>query len=105
MFIIEMSMYESDFVRKSTEETGALDVRTFDLDHLMSLFVYYFEDHLHLKLKRYKADETTFDDWKRLKAAGTLYPDIDLNDTLEVFLDLEDNQLHAKLPHTIFKKE
>lgn len=41
MFIIEMTRYESDFIAKSREQNESLDMRTYDIDHNLSLFAYY----------------------------------------------------------------
>ena len=105
MFIIEMTAYESDFIDKNTELSGAYQIRTFDVNHSMSLFAYYYEDYIHLKLRRYGEIETSVDDWKQLKHVGLLYPDINLHAPLEVMLDLEEDQLHVKVPRSIYKKE
>lgn len=99
MFIIEMSEYESNFIVKSTKSTGADLIRTFDVDHEMSLFAYYYEDYIHLKIRRYKEQETTEDDWLSLKAVGLLYPDISLKDASEIYIDQKENQLHAQIPN------
>lgn len=104
MFIIEMSEYESDFIVKSTKSTGADLIRTFDFDHEMSLFVYYYEDYIHLKIRRYKDEETTEDDWLALKSAGHLYPDINLTDASEIYIDQEENQLHVQIPNYTHKR-
>ncbi|SFB89920.1 hypothetical protein SAMN04488102_101324 [Alkalibacterium subtropicum] len=104
MFVIEMTTYESDFVFKNTESTGAYDIRTFDIDHEMSLFAYYYEDYIHLKIRRYNDQETTMNDWKKLKSVGLLYPDIDFDDTKDIFLDEQENQLHIQIAHTIYKR-
>ncbi|OJF95228.1 hypothetical protein [Alkalibacterium sp. 20] len=101
MFIVEMTTYETDFVKKST---GAYDVRTFDINHEMSLFAYYYDEYIHLKIRRYKDEETTLNDWEKIKSVGLLYPDINLNDTKDVYLDLEDNQLHVKNGHTMYRR-
>ncbi|MDN6290991.1 MAG: hypothetical protein L0J63_11990 [Tetragenococcus koreensis] len=104
MFIIEMSEYESDFITKSTKTTGASLIRTFDVNHEMSLFAYYYEDYIHLKLRRYKDQETTMDDWLSLKAVGLLYPDINLADVSEIYIDQEENQLHVQIPNYTHKR-
>lgn len=104
MFIIEMTMYESNYIAKNTESTKVLDMRTFDINHQLSLFVYFYEEYIHLKLRRYQDEETTIQDWNTLKSFGFIYPDIDLVNTTDIFIDQEDNQLHAKIPLTIFKR-
>lgn len=57
-----------------------------------------------MKLRRYKEDDTTFSDWKQLESVGLLYPDIDLNDTKEVYMDTQNNQVHIKIPFSIYKR-
>ncbi|MCC5894875.1 MAG: hypothetical protein JJU16_05375 [Alkalibacterium sp.] len=104
MFIVDMTLYESDFIRKSTVNNKALDMRTYDIDHTLSLFAYYYEQYVHLKLRRYKDEETSLSDWNKLKAIGTIYPDIHLNDTEEIYLDMNSNQLHVKIPFSIYKR-
>lgn len=104
MFIVDMTTYEMDFVIKCTKKSGAYQVRTFDIDHDMSLFAYYYEDYIHLKIRRYKNEETTTDDWERIKSFGLLYPDINFADTKDFYHDKEDNQLHVKIAHTIYKR-
>lgn len=104
MVIIEMTTYESDFVEKSTARSGAHKIRTFDINHESSLFAFYYEEYIHLKLRRYHDEETTHNDWNQLKAAGILQPDICLNDASEIFLDMEDNQMHVHIPYPIYKR-
>ncbi|WP_423189460.1 hypothetical protein ACO1PF_00670 [Alkalibacterium sp. f15] len=104
MFIVDMTTYESDFVLKSTKKTGAYQIRTFDIDHAFSLFAFYYEGYVHLKLRRYKDEETTYKDWERIKTFGTLYPDICLTDAMDVYLDTKENQLHVQIPYPIYKR-
>lgn len=104
MFIVEMTTYESDFVIKNTKRSGAYDIRTFDIDHEMSLFVYYYEEYIALKLRRYGNRPTTVSDWERLKHIKLIQPDLYLNDVADVFVDHDDNQVHVKIRHTISKR-
>lgn len=104
MFIIEMTQYESDFVLKNTERTGAYDIRTFDINHKMSLFVYYYEEYVALKLRRYGDKPTTVSDWERLKKIKLIRPDLDLSHIADVFVDHNDNQVHVKLMKTTSKR-
>ncbi|GEK88928.1 hypothetical protein SAMN04488100_10569 [Alkalibacterium putridalgicola] len=97
MFIIEMTTYESDFVIKNTKRTGAYDIRTFDINHDLSLFVYYFDDYIHLKLRRYGEKPTTISDWELIQGINFIRPDLNLNDVVDVYLDEEDEQVHIKL--------
>lgn len=104
MFIVDMTVYESDFVTKSTKKSKALKVRTFDIDHECSLFAYHYEEYVHLKLRRYNDKETTMREWDRLKAFGILFPDINLNEASDVYLDVKDNQLHIHIPCPAYKR-
>ena len=99
MIIIELTQNESDFVAQSMENTGAYQVRTFDIDSICCMFAYYFEDFIHLKLRRYAQEETSICDWFNLKSVGVIYPDIVLEETLDVHFDLEENQIHVQLPN------
>lgn len=104
MFIVEMTTYESDFIIKSTKKSNAYQIRTFDVNHELSLFAFYYEEYVHLKLRRYKNEETTLADWQTLKQFKVLQPDITLDDSAEIFLDIEDNQLHVHIPYPIYKR-
>lgn len=97
MFIIEMTAWELDFCQKSTETTGAWKVRTFDVNHACSLFMYYFEDHVNLTFKRYDQQETTLDDWAQFEQIGFLYPDIDLRSEKEVWMNEEHAQVNVRM--------
>lgn len=104
MFIIEMTYYESDFIVKNTESTGAYDIRTFDIDHKMSLFAYYYEEYIHLKLRRYGGQQTTLSDWRLIQSVSMIQPDLNLKDAVDVYLDQEDDQVHVKLMKTARKR-
>lgn len=104
MFIIEMSMYESDFILKNTKRSGAYDIRTFDVNHQLSLFAYYYDDYIHLKLKKYGDTKTTLSDWKMIQKASMLYPNLDITRTEDIYIDNENNQIHVKLAH-VYAKE
>lgn len=97
MFIIEMTNYESDFIDKNTNRTGAYDIRTFDINHDLSLFAYYFDDYIHLKLRRYGENPTSISDWEMIQDVNIIRPDLNLNDVVDVYLDEEDEQVHIKL--------
>ncbi|MCI3027734.1 hypothetical protein LMF32_01100 [Desemzia sp. C1] len=101
MIIIEMTEEESEFVAYSTENTGAYRVRTFDIDNVCCLFAYYFDEFIHLKIRRYVKEQTAISDWFQLKSAGIIYPDIILDETIDVRFDLEENQIHVQLPNTV----
>lgn len=97
MFIIDMTSLESDFIEKNTVKSGANNIRTYDINHQLSLFAYYYEDYIHLKIRRYYGIEVTMEDWADIKSAGIIYPNIELSNVQDIYLDQEDNQLHIKL--------
>lgn len=99
MIIIEMTQEESNFVSDSMENTGAYAVRTFDIDGVCCVFAYYFVDLIHLKLRRYAREETSISDWFELKSVGIIYPDILLEETIDMHFNLEENQVHVQLPN------
>lgn len=104
MFIIDMTTLESDFVLKSLTRSKANDIRTYDVNHQMSMFAYYYDDYIHLKIRRYNDQRTSSRDWQSIQTAGFIYPDIELNQTEDIYMDHEDNQLHVKLPYSIYKR-
>lgn len=100
MIIIELTEQEMDFAVKSSEQTGAYKVRTFDIDTKSCVFVYYFDEYIHLTIRRYAKEQTSMKDWEELRSARMIYPDIDLSETIHIHFDIEENKIHVQLPHT-----
>lgn len=97
MIIKDLSSLEKDFCRQATENTTALRVRSMDIDMTYSLFIYYFEEYIHLSLSRYDDKDIKMDLWHELQNVGMIYPDVALNNVDDAWINEEQQQFHAKL--------
>lgn len=97
MIIRDLSSLESDFCKQATKNTGAHKVRSMDIDMEYSMFVYYFEDYIHISMARYDDKDMDNQVWKQLAEVGMIYPDVDLSWLDDVWINEEKQQLHIKL--------
>lgn len=103
MIIKDLSSLEKDFCRQATENTTAYRVRSMDIDMTYSLFIYYFEDYIHLSLSRYDDKDISIDLWRQLQNIGMIYPDVALDDVEDEWINEEQQQFHAKLNYRNIK--
>ena len=99
MIIMDLSAHESDFCQRSTIRTGALLVRSLDVDSEYAIFAYLYDEYYVLNISRYDKEPVPINFWNRLQRIGCLYPDIDLTAQAQVELNNDGTKLTARLRH------
>lgn len=93
MIIIDLSAQESDFCKRATEKTGALEVRSLDIDEEFALFIYYYEDQIQLSISRYDDQNMSYQVINRLSRVGVVYPDVHFNQLRDLWINEEKQSL------------
>ena len=97
MLIIDNSLKESDFCKKTSDFIGSNKLRIFEIDFEFTLFAYYYDDSIHLAVARNDDKQIDSGIWECLKNVGIIYPDIHLDKNAATWINDEQDTLHASI--------
>lgn len=95
MVIVDLSSLESDFCKRATINTGALKVRSMDINEEYAMFIYYYDDEIRLSISRYDDQQISYELLDCLSNVGVVYPDVHFCYLKESWINEEKQSLCA----------